>query len=184
MLYSREPRSSVCPSRRTRAPWLAARYLACTATMSVPSPLISLLSKSKYTVRLASSPACGPAISSSPPEPLALALAAPAPSPPVLAMPAPPEPVGFGGLLAQAVSAHTDTSSSTAVTRCMDTFSDILVPPQSAAARYPASGAQPAPPPALDLSLGSLQPQPRQAVGRYRRQRAAAAFALRTNECS
>src|SRR5215470_7235228 len=183
MLYSREPRSSVCPSRRTRAGALAARYFACAATMSVPSPLISLLSNSKYTVRFASSPACGPAISSSPPpEPLALGLVAPEPSAPAFVAPA--SAPGFGALLLQAVSAHANTSSSTAIIRCMDTFSDIPLPPQSAAGRYATSGGERPPRRLPHLSLGSLQPQARQAIGRYRGERAAAAFALRINECS
>src|SRR5262252_10967068 len=107
--------------------------------MSVPSPLISLLSNSKYTVRFASSPACGPAISSSaPPEPLALGLVAPDPSAPAFAVPA--SAAGFGGLLLQAVSAHANTSSSTAIIRCIDTFSDIPLPPQSAAGCYALQG--------------------------------------------
>src|SRR3982074_2481039 len=79
MLYSREPRSSVLPSRRTRVlAWLA-RYLECAATTSLPSPFISLLSKSKKTMRFANNPVCGPAASSSEPALPALAESEPAP---------------------------------------------------------------------------------------------------------
>ena len=49
MLYSREPRSSVCPSRRTRAVGYFTRYWACAATTGTYSERISLLSKSKNT---------------------------------------------------------------------------------------------------------------------------------------
>src|SRR6185436_10042447 len=63
MLYSREPRSSACPSRRTF--WLGffARKAACAATTDCESARISALSKSKYTTRLDSSSPDGPAAS-------------------------------------------------------------------------------------------------------------------------
>src|SRR2546421_9922138 len=104
MLYSREPRSSVCPSSRTLAYGRPARYFACAATMSVPSPLISLLSKSKYTTRFASSPAWGPAVSSSAAlAPAAAAALAPEASAPVVASAGGGGGVGLGLLLAHAL---------------------------------------------------------------------------------
>src|SRR6516225_8899557 len=134
-------------------------------------------------MRFASSPAWGPAISSSPAPPLALEPVAPAPSAPLFAMPCPPAS-GFDGLLEQALSAQAPTSSNTTITRCMDNFSDIPLPPPSPSRMLGRSGAERPPRRLLDLSLGSLQPQSRQAVGSDHRQRAATAFALRINECS
>src|SRR2546430_3965618 len=84
MLYSVDPQSAVEPPSRTRVSGWPPRYFACAATTSVPVPLISLLSKSKYTRCVASSPACGPAASSSAPA-AALALLAPEPCTPSLA---------------------------------------------------------------------------------------------------
>src|SRR5215469_8616156 len=187
MLYSREPRSSVCPSRRTRVAPCAARYLACAATMSVPSPLISLLSKSKYTIRLISSPPCGPAASSSGLVPLpALALLAPAPSAPAFAASAPLDGPGLGCLLAQAPRPRAAATNSTISTRRMHSFSVIPVPPHRAprAPDFVSSGTEGSPRRLLHLSLRGLEPQARQAVGRHRAEGALAAVALRIKQCS
>src|SRR5580658_8547123 len=95
--------------------------------MSVASPLISLLSKSKYTTRLAKRPACGPAASWSTAPPLALAPPAPLLSASLLPPLDAAAGAGLGGLLAQADRLRATPRSSTVINRRTDTFSSIPI---------------------------------------------------------
>src|SRR5215472_9424703 len=173
MLYSREPRSSVCPSRRTCVAGCAARYFACAATTCMPSPLSSLLSKSKYMTRVASSPPCGPAASSSALPPAAFAPAAPAAPAPALSPPGGAAAAGFACLLAQPATPSDRANTSTAIILlCILVLSHML------------SWSEWPPGRLADLPFRSLQAHAGKPIGRYRSERATVALALRIDKCS
>src|SRR5262249_10829996 len=132
-----------------------------------------------------SSPPCGPAASSSGLAPApALALLAPAPSAPAFAGPL--EGPGFGCLLAQAPRPRAAATNSTISTRRMHSFSVIPAPPSRppGAIDCVSSGTERPPRWLPDLSLGSLQPQPRQAISGHRREGALAGIVRRIKQCS
>jgi len=171
-------RSSVCPSSRTRVPEWAVRYWRVPPHVGAV-PLISLLSKSKYTTFVASSPACGP-----PP---------PRPHPRRRwrcwrRSPAhrrwrrrPREERVWAACERRR---RTPGMRPPAALRSLDAWlSPHSYSPESENNRD-GSGTERSPRRFTDLALRSLQAQAREAVGRHRRQRPALAVAFRIDKCS